>query len=136
MEIDFHKKMNVFKKTDCRCSICGKTDNLICAYFIPTWTRILKQDINNMIPLCEECNIKRGLDFIELGKLKYLNKTELQILMRYYSKLDNYLYKYVVLYGAQRTRGLIDIDRSLLILNSYLLYCREHKDELDWESDK
>lgn len=133
MVFDYKKNERVLCKTNCRCAMCGTENNLIHAYFIPSWTRVPKE-IDNIIPLCFNCNIKRGLNFIEIGKLKYLTEISLQETMRYYKKLDSYLYKYVALYGKQRTRGLINVDNNLLILNSYLLWCREHKSELDWEN--
>ena len=44
-----------------------------------------------------------------------------------------YLYKYVRLYGKSRTEGLVDIDRTLLIMQSYDNLIEERAEDIMWE---
>lgn len=111
--------MNVYKKTDFKCSICGSSHNLTCAHFVPTWTRISDDSYENLIPLCGSCNKKINFNFIELGSLKYLSTTFLEMSLLYYSGLAKYLKKYIALYGEYRTQGKIDVNSTLAILSSY-----------------
>ena len=97
--------MNVYRKTDFKCAICGSTKDLTCDHFIPKWTRIVGDEYENLIPMCDKCNEEKGVNFIELGKLKYLPKVFIDMLMRYYKPLNKYLKKYVKQYGAYRTEG-------------------------------
>ena len=136
MIIGSHKRMMTYKKTGFKCAICGSTHELECVCFIPEWTRIVSDDYENLIPLCFKCYLERGYNFIELGKLKFLPDTYIQMLMRYYSDIAMYLYKYVRMYGSYRTRGKLDIDRAKLILQSYDLYIEEHSKDLKWEEIK
>ena len=135
MVIGSHKRRIVYKKTDFRCSICGSKENLVCCGFIPTWTRIVGTDTENIIPLCDSCFQKRGCDFIELGKLKFLPDVYIEQIMRYYNGLAKYLKRYVVLYGAIRTRNILDVDKALVVLESYNIWISEHKDSLNWEGE-
>lgn len=133
MVIGSHKRMIVYNKTGKKCSMCGCKDNLTCVCFIPEWTRIVETDTENLIPLCDECRIKRGKNFIEIGSLRFLPEIYIEQLLRYYKSIALYLYKYVHLYGKQRTNGLVDIDRVLLIMQSYDNLLKEKKEEIDWE---
>lgn len=132
MVIGSHKRMMVYKKTDFKCSKCGSTKNLTCICFIPEWTRLVDDDVANMIPMCDDCRIARGLNFIELGDLKYLPTLFIEQLMEYYKTMDKYLHKYVRNYGKYRTRGRIDVERSLQILNSYDEYIKDNN--VDWKN--
>lgn len=134
MVINSYKKMIVSKKTDGKCSMCGSTDNISCECFIPEWTRIIKDDYDNLIPLCDECRLSRGYNFIEIGSLKYLPELCIEQLLRYYRHISMYLYKYVRLYGKFRTNGKLDIDRSILIMESYDHLIKSK--DIDWESIK
>lgn len=135
MVIGSHKRMLVYKKTNFRCSICGSKKNLVCCGFIPSWTRIVGDDIENLIPLCSDCMEKRRYDFIELGKLEYLPDFYIEQLMRYYREQAKYLHKYVTLYGSIRTNNLLDVDKALAILESYNIYIESHQSNLNWEGD-
>lgn len=130
--IPVHRRMNVYRKTDFKCAICGSTKDLTCDHFIPKWTRIVGDEYENLIPMCDKCNEEKGVNFIELGKLKYLPKVFIDMLMRYYKPLNKYLKKYVKQYGAYRTEGKLDVEQAMLILNSYDMYIFGNKD-LDWE---
>jgi hypothetical protein len=134
MILSMHKCISVYKKTDHKCAICGDKKNLTCVCFIPEWTRIVSTDVENIIPMCDECRLKRGKNFIEIGTLRYLPEIYIAQLLRYYRSISMYLYKYVRLYGKNRTNGLVDIERTLLIMQSYDCMIKEHKDDLDWES--
>lgn len=133
MVIGSHKRMIVYNKTGERCAICGSKNNLTCVCFIPEWTRIVSTDLDNLIPLCDDCRIKRGKNFIEIGSLRYLDDLYIDQLLRYYKSISLYLYKYVRLYGVQRTNGLVDIDRVLLTMQSYDNLIKEKEDEIKWE---
>lgn len=134
MIVGSHKRMLVYKKTNFKCSCCGSSKDLMCACFIPEWTRIVDDSIDNLIPLCLDCYLNRKCDFIELGHLRYLPKLYIQQLVRYYKSISKYLYKYVRMYGYYRTSGKIDVDKNILILSSYDSYYEENKDELKWEN--
>lgn len=131
MILGMHSIKIVREKTGCKCAICGSTENLVCEEFIPQWTRVVSS-IDNIIPLCDECRIRRGLQFIEIGKLKYLHSLYLEVLMRFYDGNSKYLKMYVRKFGKYRTRGLIDIDYALSILSAYDTYVDEHREELNW----
>lgn len=132
MVIGSHKRMIVYRKTDFKCAKCGSTENLTCVCFIPEWTRLSNDDTANLIPMCDTCRINRGLNFIELGELVHLPKLFIEQLMEYYKTMDKYLYKYVRDYGRYRTRGLIDIDRTMQILSSYDEYIKDN--HIDWKN--
>lgn len=132
--IGTHKRMIVYRKSDFRCCVCGTKDGLTCDHFIPQWTRIVGNDTANLLPMCEECNGKKGLQFMELSHLRYLPEVYVQELMRYYMGISKYLYKYVRDFGVYRTNGEIDVDTSVQVLKSYDLYIKEHYKELDWEN--
>lgn len=108
----------VLRKTGNKCAICGCTNNLSCMDFIPLWTRI-QPTIDNSIPLCADCIAERGMNFIELGKLKYVPQSTVFELMKVYQANDKYLKFYVRKFGTYRTRGLINVNRALLVLQSY-----------------
>lgn len=131
--IGVHKRMIVYKKADFKCCVCGSSDNLTCDHFIPQWTRIVSNDTPNLLPMCEACNSAKGLQFMELAKLKYLPELYVQELMRYYRNISKYLYKYVRDFAHYRTNGEVDVEASLQILDSYQLYIKEHEKELNWE---
>ena len=126
--------MIVYKKSDFRCCICGRKSDLTCDHFIPKWTRIVDNDVDNLIPICGKCNEDKGLNFIELSKLKYLPSLYVEVLMRYYRKNAIFLKKYVREFGSYRTNGKLDVERALLVLKSYDNYLEENKASLDWES--
>lgn len=132
MILGMHSIQVVLNKTGKRCSICGCKENIVCSDFIPAWTRVVN-NIDNQIPLCDACREERGLQFIELGKLKFLDETYLQAAMRFYRSNDKYLKYYVRRFGEYRSRGLIEIDHAMMILSSYDAYVDEHYDELNWE---
>ena len=133
MVLSPHALRIVYNKTESRCAVCGSNKNLTCTCFIPYWTRV-PYSIDNMIPLCDLCRESRGYNFIELGKLKYLDKLSTQALMRFYSQQDKYLRIYVKRFGSYRTAGSLDIDYALRVLSSYDVYLETNKDELNWES--
>lgn len=122
-----------YGKTDGKCAICGREDCVICTGFIPRWTRV-RFSLDNVIPLCDECRLARSFNFIELGKLTYLNRTYVEQLMRFYRGESKYLKIYTRKFGSYRTGGLLDVDYSLSVLNSYDEYIRMHQSDLDWES--
>jgi hypothetical protein len=128
--------MIVYNKTGKRCSICGSKENLTCVCFIPEWTRIIETETENLIPMCDDCRYKRGKNFIEIGTLSYLPDIYIQQLLRFYKSISMYLYKYVRLYGESRTNSLIDIKKTLLIMQSYDNLIKEKKEELNWENLK
>lgn len=132
MIIGSHKRMIVYNKTGKRCAICGSYNNLTCVCFIPEWTRIVSTEIDNLIPLCDKCRYHRGKKFIEIGMLKYLPNLYIDQLLRYYKSISKYLYKYVKLYGQQRVGNIVDINATLLIMQSYEQLARERN--LDWEN--
>ena len=132
--IGSHKRMLVYKKTDFRCSICGSRKHLDCSPFIPTWTRIQSTNVQQLIPLCEKCQSVIGVDYIELGQLKYLPELYIEELMREYKTLNKYLRKYTKSYGEYRTGKRLNVDRAMLTLDSYDEYLTNNKNELDWES--
>lgn len=131
MILGMHSIKVIKEKTGHRCAICGSTKNLVCEDFIPSWTRVVPH-IDNEIPLCDECRINRGLQFIEIGKLKYLRPLYLEALMRFYRSNDKYLKMYVRKFGEYRTRGLIDVSYALTVLSSYDAYVESNKERLDW----
>lgn len=133
MVIGSHKRMIVYNKTGKRCSMCGSKKNLTCVCFIPEWTRIITTETDNLIPVCDECRYKRGKNFIEIGMLRYLPDLYIQQLLRYYKSISMYLYKYVRLYGKSHTEGLVDIDRTLLIMQSYDNLIEERTEDIMWE---
>lgn len=132
MIIGLHKRMIVYNKTGKRCAMCGSSNNLTCVCFIPEWTRIVSTDVDNLIPLCDDCRCHRGKKFIEIGSLKYLPNLYIDQLLRYYKSISKYLYKYVRLYGQQRVGYLVDINATLLIMQSYEQLAKERN--LDWEN--
>lgn len=132
--IGTHKRMIVYKKCDFRCCVCGTKVNLTCDHFIPQWTRIVGNDIENLLPMCSTCNFNKGLQFMELAQLKYLPTLYVEELMRYYRNISKYLYKYVRDFAYYRTNGEVDVDKAILILNSYDVYIKEHEKELNWEN--
>lgn len=129
----FHRDKLVCAKTDGRCSICGVKDNLVFVSFIPAWTRASSKEVKASIPLCTDCYLRTRYSFIELGQLKYLPKLYIDELMTGYKPIAQYLYKYVRLYGVQRTNGKLDVDKALLTLYSYNEYIKELE---DWKSIK
>lgn len=131
--IGTHKRMIVYRKCDFSCCVCGSKYDLTCDHFIPQWTRIVGNDTDNLLPMCDECNGKKGLQFMELSHLRYLPEAHLQALMRYYRNISKYLYKYIRDFGKYRTNGEVDIDKSIQVLQSYDLYIKEHYADLDWE---
>lgn len=131
MVIGSHKRMIVYKKTDFKCAKCGNPKNLTCVCFIPEWTRLVDDDVANIIPMCDECRINRGHNFIELGELRFLPKLFIEQLMTYYKTMDKYLHKYVIKYGQYRTRGELDVVRTLQILGSYDEYIRDNN--INWK---
>lgn len=135
MVIGSHKRWIVYNKTDFKCSICGSKKDLECTCFIPEWTRI-GDDVDNIIPLCSNCLIKRGVHLIELGKLKYLPRLHVEVLMRFYHANRKYLYKYIRLFGYSRTRGLLDVDNSINTLSSYDLWLESNPECLNWDKLK
>lgn len=135
MTLSKYKQKIVYQKTNNVCAICGCTHELTAVCFIPEWTRIVQGEIDNMIPLCDECREKRGLNFIELGRLRYLPELYIQQLMRYYQSIYKYLYKYVKMYAEYRTNNLVSSDECITIMASYNHYCKLHEDELNWEED-
>ena len=132
MVIGSHKRMMVYRKTDFKCSVCGNARDLTCVCFIPEWVRLVDDDVANMIPMCDECRINRGVNFIELGDLKYLPKLFIEQLMEYYKTMNKYLHKYVRDYGRYRTRGKLDVDRNMQILGSYDEYIKDNN--VDWKN--
>lgn len=132
MVIGSHKRMIVYKKTDFRCAKCGSPKNLTCTCFIPEWTRLVDSNTDNIIPLCDECRLKRGFNFIELGELVYLPRLFIDQLMMYYRTMDKYLRKYVSLYGKYRTNGKINVENTLQILSSYDEYIK--RNNVYWEN--
>lgn len=129
--IPVHRRIMVYRKTDYRCAICGKGKDLTCDHFIPKWTRIVGDEYENLIPLCEDCNSEKAMNFIELNRLEYLPTLFIDMLMRYYSDIAKYLKKYVRDYGSYRTNSELDVEHALLILGSYDEYIRHH--DLNWE---
>lgn len=129
-----HKRMTVLRKTNFKCAVCGSAEDLDCGCFIPDWTRVPAYDADNLIPLCPTCWTKNYGKFIEIGKLKHLPELHVQQAMRYYKSVDKFLYKYVLLYGKRRSKVDISISETLLILESYNQWIREHSEDLDWES--
>lgn len=127
-----HKLKIVYNKTDGRCAICGGYKNIVCTSFIPEWTRI-QNSVDNQIPLCDDCIAQKGFNFIELGKLRYLDKLYIEVLMRYYDSESNYIKAYVRRFGKYRTFGVLDVDYALSVLGSYDEYIRTHHDILDWD---
>ena len=127
------RHFQVMKKTNYKCAICGSVDDLSCGCFIPEWTRVKASMYANLIPLCPDCWSKYYGKFIEIGRLNYLPKVQINNAMRFYREYDKYLYTYVQRYGKYRTGEQLDIERSLSIINSYNHYCIEHSKELDWE---
>ena len=123
----------VYKRTEFCCSICGSKNNLTCDHFIPKWTRIVGNDADNLIPICKECNEAKGLQFLELAKLKYLPRLWVELLMRFYSKNRMYLRKYVRDFGYYRTNGMLDVEHAMLVLDSYDSFLEENKESLQWE---
>lgn len=134
MIISPHKQKLAKYKTACRCAICGEEHDLIVTGFIPEWTRITNQDVDNLIPLCDKCFNDTRYKFIELGSLRYLPTLFIQQLMRYYRPIAGYLYKYVRMYGDYRTNHMLNVDEACLILSSYDIYIQEHEKELNWEN--
>ena len=133
MSLNAYKKMIVMKKTQGRCSICGSEENVKPHYFVPDWTRIVGDDLDNIIPLCENCEARRELNFIEVGRLKYLPDVHIEQLMRYYKTISKYLHKYVRLYGEYRTNGKLDVSKALLTLDSYEQFINEDVNKFKWE---
>lgn len=131
MILGMHSIKVVLGKTDNKCSICGCKDNLVCDDFIPQWTRVVPS-VDNVIPICDKCGQERGLNFIEIGKLKYLRPLYLEVLMRYYSSNFKYLKMYVRKFGDYRTRGLIDVSYALTVLSSYDEFVENNRDRLNW----
>lgn len=129
MILGMHSIKEVRSKTGCRCAMCGSTKNLVCVDFIPPWTRV-EPTIENVIPLCNDCMLLRSMQFIEIGKLQYLDKKHINELMRFYRNNNKYLKLYVRRFGHYRTRGLIDIEYALRILSSYDAYIEEHSEQL------
>lgn len=132
MVIGSHKRMIVYKKTDFRCAKCGSSANLTCTCFIPEWTRIVGDNTDNIIPLCDKCRLKKGMNFMELGELVYLPKLYIDLLMRYYMTIDKYLHKYVREFGKYRTNGRVDVTYALQVLSSYDGYIKDN--DIHWEN--
>lgn len=132
--IGSHKRMLVYKKTDFRCAICGFRHQLDCSPFIPTWTRIPSTEVKQLIPLCTHCQQEVDINFIELGKLRYLPELYVEELMREYESYNKYLRKYTKSYGAYRTGKKLDVAKALITLDSYDQYLENNKSELNWES--
>lgn len=130
MILGLHSIKTVLAKTNGRCSICGKSENLVCIDFIPQWTRVVS-DVDNVIPLCDECRLSRNLDFIELGKLKFLPAFHILSLMKFYDNNSKYVKAYVRKFGGYRTRGLVDIDYALTVLTSYDQYIADNEERLE-----
>lgn len=127
-----HRLKIVYGKTGGRCAICGVDKNIVCTSFIPEWTRI-QNSVDNQIPLCDSCIAQRKFNFIEIGKLKYLDNLYIEVLMRYYSGESNYIKAYVRRFGKYRTFGSLDVDYALSVLGSYDEYIKTHEDSLNWE---
>ena len=85
-------------------------------------TRIVGYDIDNLIPMCEDCQEKKGCNFIALNELRFLSQIQKHKLMQYYQTKAKYLKKYVSQFGEFRTDGLLDVDRAKMILRSYDVY--------------
>lgn len=116
------KRDKIYSKTSYRCSCCGSYQKLTVDHFIPKWTRIVRYDIDNLIPMCEDCQEKKGCNFIALNELRFLSQIQKHKLMQYYQTKAKYLKKYVSQFGEFRTDGLLDVDRAKMILRSYDVY--------------
>lgn len=132
--IGSHKRMLVYKKTDFKCAICGSTHTLDAVPFIPTWTRLPATEVSQLIPLCDECVKEVGINFIELGKLRYLPELYIEQLMNEYKHNSKYLRKYVHTYGSYRTGRKLDVDKALAVLGSYDNYIHDYWDYIDWDN--
>ena len=132
--IGSHKRMLVYKKTDFKCAICGSTHDLDAAPFIPTWTRLPATEVSQLIPLCDSCIKEIGINFIELGKLRYLPELYIEQLMNEYEHNKKYLYKYVRTYGSYRTGRRLDVGKAIAVLGSYDNYISENWGGINWES--
>ncbi len=119
-------------KTDNRCAICGKQGELGCVPFIPQWTRV-NTDIRNYIPMCDDCIIDRKMQFVEIGKLKYLKDESISELMSFYNTNAKFIKEYTRRFGKQRTMGLVDIDYALRILSSYDTFIENNHQESNKE---
>lgn len=133
MVVGFRTQRMVYSKTRGRCAICGGQEDLLCCPFIPAWTRLPVEKFEVLIPLCISCNCSRGHSFLELGQLSYLPSLYIEQLMRYYRENEKYLKQYVRKFGNYRTRGLLDVDRALLVLESYDDWIRNNALEINWE---
>ncbi len=133
MVVGSHKRMIVYNKTGMKCSICGSENNLTCVCFIPEWTRIVSTETENLIPLCDDCRIKRGKNFIEIGELRYLPELFIEQLLRFYMSISQYLHKYVKTYGKYRVGGDVDIEKTLLVMSSYDQMISEEPYKYEWE---
>lgn len=93
-KFDKHTRLNVLKKTNYKCAMCGKELNLLdmtIDHFIPQSKGGTSQ-FKNLIPLCQECNLDKSnivLDPEEAYEnlsYKYIN--ELYILYRKYFETE------------------------------------------------
>lgn len=133
MILNPHGLKFVYGKTNGKCCLCGSEHNIVCTGFIPEWTRVVLS-LDNAIPICDDCRFKRQFDFIELGKLKYLNEMYIEMLMRFYRGERKYIKTYVRRFGSYRTRGKLDVDYALTVLSSYDEYISMNEKKLDWEN--
>lgn len=131
--INPRKHLATLKKTDCKCSICGTKEHLVCRKFIPHWIPLSTTDFENLIPICTECDNKYEGRLIELGSLSTLPEVFIQMLIRYYLGLGKFMYKYILMFGTKKGLSVDDVKTSLLILESYNQYAREHFEDITWE---
>lgn len=130
--IGLNKVKQVLNKSGHKCSLCGKTTDLTYRKFIPDYVPLSYSDYENLIPVCNECDSKHHNKFIELGNLKYLPSIYIQQCLRYYFKLDKYIHKYVIMFSKNKI-GIEEVQRTLLIINSYNQFIKDNKELLDWE---
>ena len=121
MILGIHGLRQVRAKTNGKCAICGSTETLNCVGFIPAWTRV-QDDIANQIPLCDKCYQSRRMQYIELGKLKYLSKEHVDELMLFYNNNAKYLKAYTRKFCKYRTMNLVSTEYALQVLSSYDTY--------------
>ncbi len=120
----------IFSKSGGACACCGdKNVYLDITGFFPAWTRV-ENSTDNYIPICKHCLAVKGIDYLELFRVPFLNKEALYSLMLFYRDNMKYLKYYTKRFGEYRTGGLIDVNRAMTVLGTYDVFLDEHEEEL------